>query len=283
MPLVFGSALRWQGQLSVFFPSTKGPCYRCLFSKPPETNDTTLCELQGVIGVAPGVIGTLQATEAIKLCLGKINECLLQRMLIFNALDPSQMWRNVALRSRNSNCICCKAMRPSFSELLLECSDAIYPTLSPENLISSQEFFKQILQLKLQPCPLQQKNIKSLRVIPEKTQTCLVLDVRPQLHFQSLYILGSRNIPLVTLLEYFNTPNEHHEKNSEKLFSQDLTHVQEIYCLCRKGKDASKAVVILQQYLKKICSRRLPTVRCVSGGIFGLKNNIPELREFPFL
>jgi sulfur-carrier protein adenylyltransferase/sulfurtransferase len=63
IPLVFGSALRWEGQLSVFNTAVGGPCYRCIYPNPPEVNDTSSCELLGVVGIAPGIIGILQVTK----------------------------------------------------------------------------------------------------------------------------------------------------------------------------------------------------------------------------
>ena len=101
-PNVYGSIFRWEGQVSVF--ATKGgPCYRCLFREPPPPGLVPNCAEGGVMGVLPGVIGSLQAMETLKLLLG-VGEPLTGRLLIFDGLEMS--WREVALR-RNPDCPVC--------------------------------------------------------------------------------------------------------------------------------------------------------------------------------
>lgn len=84
-PYVYGSVFRFEGQVSVFYPAGGGPCYRCLYPEPPPPGMVPSCAEGGVLGVLPGVIGTLQATETIKLILG-VGTSLLNRLLLFNAL-----------------------------------------------------------------------------------------------------------------------------------------------------------------------------------------------------
>jgi sulfur-carrier protein adenylyltransferase/sulfurtransferase len=85
-PLVEGSILLFEGQLSVHYPAAGGPCYRCLFPAPPPPGEVPSCAQAGVLGVLPGIIGSLQALEAIKLVLG-IGEPLIGRLLIFDGLE----------------------------------------------------------------------------------------------------------------------------------------------------------------------------------------------------
>lgn len=88
IPLVYGAVQRFQGQVSVFDAGRRrgqAPCYRCLFPQPPAPEDAPNCSDAGVLGVLPGVVGMLQATEAIKLILG-IGEPLVGRVLMFDAL-----------------------------------------------------------------------------------------------------------------------------------------------------------------------------------------------------
>jgi len=101
-PNIYGSVFRWEGQVSVFAVDG-GPCYRCLFREPPPPGLVPNCAEGGVLGVLPGVVGSLQALEAIKLILGK-GESLAGRLLIFDALDLS--WREMSL-SRNPECPVC--------------------------------------------------------------------------------------------------------------------------------------------------------------------------------
>ncbi|MGD2058605.1 MAG: molybdopterin-synthase adenylyltransferase MoeB [Anaerolineales bacterium] len=84
-PNVYGSIFRFEGQLSVFW-AEKGPCYRCIFPEPPPPGLVPSCAEGGVFGILPGTIGTLQATEAIKLLLG-IGEPMIGTLLLYDALD----------------------------------------------------------------------------------------------------------------------------------------------------------------------------------------------------
>ena len=101
-PNVYGSIYRWEGQVSVF-ARKDGPCYRCLFREPPPPGMVPSCAEAGVLGVLPGIVGSLQALEVIKIVLGK-GDGLVGRLLIFDALELK--WREVKLR-RNPDCPVC--------------------------------------------------------------------------------------------------------------------------------------------------------------------------------
>ncbi|TMB73536.1 MAG: molybdopterin-synthase adenylyltransferase MoeB [Chloroflexi bacterium] len=119
--VVHGSIYRFEGQLTVFKPRPRGaadsdefgPCYRCLFPTPPPPELAPSCAEAGVLGVLPGVIGTLQANEALKLLLG-IGEPLIGRYLLFDALDAS--FREVKLR-RDPGCPAC-GTNPTITEYI---------------------------------------------------------------------------------------------------------------------------------------------------------------------
>ena len=111
-PVVHGSIYRFEGQVTVFQPF-EGPCYRCLFHEPPPPELAPSCAEAGVLGVLPGVIGTIQANETIKLLLG-IGEPLVGRYLLFDALDAS--FREVKLR-RDPNCPAC-GEHPTITEYI---------------------------------------------------------------------------------------------------------------------------------------------------------------------
>lgn len=112
IPNVYGSIFRFDGQASVFY-AKEGPCYRCLFPEPPPPGLVPSCAEGGVLGVLPGTIGTIQATEALKLLLG-IGDTLLGRLLLYNALDMS--FDFVTLR-KNPNCLVC-GENPTVTELI---------------------------------------------------------------------------------------------------------------------------------------------------------------------
>ncbi|NRB75604.1 MAG: molybdopterin-synthase adenylyltransferase MoeB [Verrucomicrobiales bacterium] len=111
-PNVYGSIYRFEGQVSVFAPHLGGPCYRCLFPEPPEPGQVPSCAEGGVLGVLPGIVGCLQANEAIKLILG-IGDPMIGRLLHFDAL--SFRFREIKLR-RDPECAVC-GEKPTIQEL----------------------------------------------------------------------------------------------------------------------------------------------------------------------
>jgi adenylyltransferase/sulfurtransferase len=111
IPNVYGSIYRYEGQASVFAPSLDFPCYRCLFPAPPAPGKVPTCADDGVLGVLPGLIGTIQATETIKLITG-IGTSLGGRLLHLDAL--TMRFRELALR-RDPNCPACGEQRVIFS------------------------------------------------------------------------------------------------------------------------------------------------------------------------
>ena len=111
-PNIYGSIFRFEGQASVFW-AERGPCYRCLFSEPPPPGAVPSCAEGGVLGVLPGVIGALQATEAIKLILDQ-GEPLIGRLLLYDSL--SMRFREVNVR-KNPACPVC-GENPTVTELI---------------------------------------------------------------------------------------------------------------------------------------------------------------------
>jgi sulfur-carrier protein adenylyltransferase/sulfurtransferase len=109
---VYGSIFRFDGQVSVF-DARHGPCYRCLFPEPPPPGLVPSCAEGGVLGVLPGTIGTLQATEALKLILG-VGEPLIGRLMLYNALDMSFEFVNLR---KNPSCKIC-GPEPEVTELI---------------------------------------------------------------------------------------------------------------------------------------------------------------------
>lgn len=111
-PNIYGSVFRFDGQASVFAPHLGGPCYRCLFPQPPPAGSVPNCAEAGVLGVLPGIVGMLQAIEAIKLTLG-LGDSLLGRLLHFDALKMK--FREFHIR-RDPECPVC-GEHPSIIEL----------------------------------------------------------------------------------------------------------------------------------------------------------------------
>jgi adenylyltransferase/sulfurtransferase len=112
-PNVYGSIFRFEGQASVFFPRGGGPCYRCLYPDPPPPGLVPSCAEGGVLGILPGIVGLIQAAEAVKLILGE-GDSLIGRLLLFNALQ--MRFRELKLR-RDPNCPLC-GEKPVIRELI---------------------------------------------------------------------------------------------------------------------------------------------------------------------
>jgi sulfur-carrier protein adenylyltransferase/sulfurtransferase len=112
-PLVYGSIFQFDGQASVFLPGPETPCYRCLFPQPPPPGAVPSCSEAGVFGVLPGIVGSIQAVEAIKLVTG-IGEPLVGRLLLFDAL--AMEFTTVKLRWDPECPVCGK--HPTIKELI---------------------------------------------------------------------------------------------------------------------------------------------------------------------
>jgi adenylyltransferase/sulfurtransferase len=111
-PLVYGSIFQFEGQASVFYAG-EGPCYRCLYPEPPPPGLVPSCAEGGVVGVLPGIIGTIQAAEAIKLIVGG-SESLIGRLLLF---DVWQMKQRELRLERDPGCPVC-GEHPSIHEFI---------------------------------------------------------------------------------------------------------------------------------------------------------------------
>ena len=112
-PLVYGSIYQFDGQATVFMPGQDAPCYRCLFPQPPPPGTVPSCAEGGVFGVLPGIVGSIQATEAIKLVTG-IGDPLIGRLLIFDAMQMD--FTTVKVRW-DADCPVC-GKEPSITELI---------------------------------------------------------------------------------------------------------------------------------------------------------------------
>ena len=112
-PVVDGSIFRFEGQATVYNPAAGGPCYRCQYPEPPPPGEVPSCAEGGVLGVLPGIVGVIQATEVVKLILGK-GSSLVGRLVLYDALDMT--FRELKLR-RDLECPAC-GENPSISGLI---------------------------------------------------------------------------------------------------------------------------------------------------------------------
>ena len=170
-PNVYGSIFRFDGQTTVFAPHLGGPCYRCLFPEPPPPGAVPSCAEAGVLGVLPGIVGTLQATEALKLILG-LGDSLIGRLLHFDALKMK--FREFNLR-RDPECPVCGEHPTIFSPIDYEmfCHGAPDPTAA-----------------------VPQVDVHELQERMNSGRPCTLLDVREPFEFEMARIEGANLIPL---------------------------------------------------------------------------------------
>src|SRR5215212_3387624 len=173
-PNVYGSIFRFEGQASVFW-AEEGPCYRCLYPEPPPPGLVPSCAEGGVLGILPGAIGTIQATETVKLILG-IGEPLIGRLLLYDALG--MRFREMRLR-KDPNCPVC-GENPTVTEL-----------------IDYQEFCG-ITQANAQADELPEITVQELEGRLQNGGRVSVLDVREP-HEYEVANIGARLIPLAEL------------------------------------------------------------------------------------
>jgi sulfur-carrier protein adenylyltransferase/sulfurtransferase len=207
-PNAYGSIFRFEGQASVF--ATKdGPCYRCLYPEPPPPGLVPSCAEGGVLGVLPGIIGTIQATEAIKLILGK-GEPLIGRFLIYDALR--MRFRELKLR-KDADCPVC-GTHPTVTKLIdYEQFCGVAPKAEEHVETTTDEMTPRELKERL-----------------DRGEQILVLDVREPQEYQINRIQGSTLIPLGELPQRY----------------EELDQNAAIVCQCKSGMRSAKATGFLR-------------------------------------
>lgn len=212
-PNVFGSIFRFDGQASVFF-AEKGPCYRCVYPEPPPPEFVPSCAEGGVLGILPATIGSIQATEAIKLILGK-GDSLIGRLLVFDALK--MRFKELKLH-KNANCAIC-SKNPTIKGLIDYkefCGVPSQDTRSnnqPNLVVGDYEITPQQLKEKL-----------------DSNQDILVLDVRELTEYQIC------NLPKSTLIPIGELPFKLTQLDKNK----------EIVVYCKLGIRTSRAIHLLR-------------------------------------
>jgi sulfur-carrier protein adenylyltransferase/sulfurtransferase len=211
-PNAYGSIFRFEGQASVF-ATADGPCYRCLYPEPPPPGLVPSCAEGGVLGVLPGIIGTIQATEALKLLLG-IGEPLIGRFMIFDALKMK--FREMKLR-KDPDCPVC-GTHPTVTTLIdydQFCGTAPAPTDSaPAEKDAPREITAVELKARL-----------------DRGDQVLILDVREPQEYQINRIAGSTLIPLGELPQRYT----------------EIDPSTEIIAQCKSGVRSAKAADFLRQ------------------------------------
>ena len=239
-PNVYASIYRFEGQASVFY-AKEGPCYRCVFPRPPPPGSVPSCAEGGVLGVIPGVMGTIQATEVIKLILGR-GDPLIGRLLLFDALEMS--WSEVKLQKQTTCPIC--GEEPTIKELVDYEAFCGLPSrgetrheevLNDEFLISPRELNALLGDAGRQP---------------------LLIDVREPTEWEICHLPGAKLIP----------------ERELKARVKELVGAKEIVLYCRTGIRSSRALKVLREAGVK-------RVRSLSGGIHGWSDEIdPSIPKY---
>jgi rhodanese-related sulfurtransferase len=209
-PNAYGSIFRFEGQASVF--ATKdGPCYRCLYPEPPPPGLVPSCAEGGVLGILPGLVGVIQATEAIKLILG-VGEPLIGRLLLVDALNMN--FRQLKLR-KNPDCPVC-GTNPTVTELIdYDQFCGILPPSKTEETMSNG---------------IPQISVTDFKRKRDGGEDIYLLDVREPHEFQ-IANLGGHLIPLGDLPARVN----------------ELDKNREIVVHCKMGGRSQKAAELLKQ------------------------------------
>jgi adenylyltransferase/sulfurtransferase len=210
-PNVYGSIFRFDGQASVFYPF-QGPCYRCLYPEPPPPGEVPSCAEGGVLGILPGLIGCIQATEAVKLILGT-GSPLVGRLLLYDALQMS--FREFKVR-RNPKCPMC-GDQPTITKLI---------------------DYEQFCGVRGQEAPAPQAaagiaetTVEELKKRLDAGEKVFILDVRNPEEVQISRIPGSTLLPLPALPQRF----------------RELDPEREMVVHCKSGMRSAKAIQFLQQ------------------------------------
>ena len=209
-PNVYASVFKFEGQVSVFW-AEKGPCYRCLFAEPPPPGLVPSCAEGGVLGILPGLLGTMQAVETLKLLL-EAGDPLVGRLLMVDAL--SMRFRELKIR-KNPDCAVCGA-RPTVTKLIdydAFCGEA--------PLVSSGAMFGRVPEV----------TVEELKAMRDRGDRFVLVDVREAHEWPISDLPDSVKIPLGTL-----------PQSLDRLSKDD-----EIVVYCRTGGRSGNAVQFLQR------------------------------------
>ncbi|KAI6155337.1 hypothetical protein BKA82DRAFT_991737 [Pisolithus tinctorius] len=246
-PLVSGAAQKYEGQLCIYNLGQNGPCYRCIFPKPPAPQAVGTCEETGILGAVTGIIGNMQALEAVKLITGLHDGNA--TLLLFSAIS-SPPFRSIKLRARQPTCPACGQQGPK--PHIIEGTDYVTfcggarPNWLEQGLIAGS--------------PGERIRVEDLRREMDLQEQYLLIDVRPRTEFGICHLPGSKSIPLSELL------------------AEPATHIPairttKIFVLCRLGNDSQIAAQVFRDLDPNL------NVRDVVGGLRAWSQHIDP--QFP--
>jgi adenylyltransferase/sulfurtransferase len=228
-PNVYGSIFRFEGQLSVFH-AEEGPCYRCMFPEPPPPGLVPSCAEGGVLGILPGTIGTMQATEAIKLILG-IGEPAIGRMLLYDALEMS--FTTIRVR-KNPECPVCGIDREDVE--LIDYEQFCGVPAHDHSDFSTADEFADMLTI----------NVWQLNERLVNGEDVLVLDVRDPHEWAIASLDNSLRIPKGEIQTSKNAVLAGRKLHDETVLA-NIPQDREVIVYCRSGKRSADVIQMLTE------------------------------------
>lgn len=257
-PVVSASALRTEGQLSIFNFDNVGPCYRCFYPTPPAPTSVSSCQEGGVLGPCVGLVGVAMVVEALKLLLGVYTRENFKPFLLQYSGFPDQTLRKFKMRGRRVDCPACGTGRTVTRESIESgkinyqsfCGSRNYSVLTEDERIDVHKFERDYWN-------------------SSKTKPYVLLDVRPSLHYSISHLPNSHNI---TVNELRDLPADLNNLQSK---IPHLSADSEVLVLCRYGNDSQLATRLLKDKFN------LKDVKDVKGGFFKYIDEInPSLPKY---
>uniref|UniRef100_S4REI2 Molybdenum cofactor synthesis 3 n=1 Tax=Petromyzon marinus TaxID=7757 RepID=S4REI2_PETMA len=254
-PLVSASALRMEGQLTVY-NHEGGPCYRCLYPTPPPPETVTNCSDGGVLGVVPGIMGSLQALEVLKVAARM--GCILTysgRLLVLDGLEGRM--RSVSLRGRRMGCATC-GDAPSVTASSLPDYEAWCGAAATDKC-------RRLMLLKKE----ERVTVEEYKALLDEEVPHVLLDVRPTVEVDICHLPHSLNIPLSRLER---SPGQGVELLLERIWEERRKATGggsdtelPVFTICKQGNDSQVAVTLLRRALAD--AGEAVSVRDVAGGL----------------
>lgn len=259
-PNVYGSIFRFEGQLSVFY-AEEGPCYRCMFPEPPPPGLVPNCAEGGVLGILPGTIGTMQATETIKLILG-IGNPMIGRMMLYDALDME--FSTIKVR-KDPNCPVCSIHTDEVElidyEMFCGMPAHDHSDFSTDETIGYED--------------VQQVGVLELKELIDSDADIIVLDVREPHEWEIAAIDGTLRIPKGNIQAAKNALKAARKLEEETVLAQ-IPRDKPLYVHCRSGKRSADSILFLQE-----AGYDIKNMYNIAGGILDWAQKIdPSLPQY---
>lgn len=259
-PNVYGSIFRFDGQLSVFY-AKEGPCYRCMFPEPPPPGLVPSCAEGGVLGILPGTIGTMQATEAIKLILG-IGEPMIGRMLLYDALD---MEFNTIRVRKNPDCPVCSIPADQVELIDYEQFCGVPAHDHSDFRLDEDQSYTDLHEI----------TVRELKAKLDASEDLVVLDVRDPHEWEIAALDRTLRIPKGEIQAAKNAILAGRKLPEETILTQ-IPRDKTLMVMCRSGKRSADSILFLRE-----AGYDMSKMYNVTGGILAWAQEIdPKLPQY---